>query len=247
MDKVKEAFEKVRADVGALYKEIFLLKQNLNKTHEEMSKILQILSDVNTKISEKTTTNIVQHTPTQTSAIQHKIQTHKKRDIEKPPFKPPKDQDNPLSIGNVGVPTDKQTNRQTDTQHINQGETTPFLFPLQEKTKENVIDNAAMILESLDNIKKEIRLKFKRLTDQEILVFSALYQLDEEQGHTEYRTLAQRLGLSESSIRDYVGRLIKKGIPVEKKKINNKTIHLSVSANLKKIATLQTILQLRDI
>ena len=48
-------------------------------------------------------------------------------------------------------------------------------------------------------------------------------------------------------LRDYIGRLIKKGIPLEKKKINNKIIHLSVSKNLKKIASLSTILQLRDI
>jgi hypothetical protein len=53
--------------------------------------------------------------------------------------------------------------------------------------------------------------------------------------------------LTESSIRDYIGRLIKKGIPLDKVKINNKTIHISISQNLKKVATLPTILQLRAI
>ena len=70
-----------------------------------------------------------------------------------------------------------------------------------------------------------IRLKFKRLTEQELLVFSKLYQLDEEMGHSDYKTLSQKLNLTESSIRDYIGRLIKKGIPVVKNKINNKNIH----------------------
>ncbi len=103
------------------------------------------------------------------------------------------------------------------------------------------------MLDSLDNIKKEIRLKFKRLTDQEILVFTTLYQIDEETGPTDYKTIAKKIGLTESSIRDYIGRLIKKGIPVDKKRINNKIIQLSISQNLKKIASLPTILQLRDL
>ena len=108
-------------------------------------------------------------------------------------------------------------------------------------------DNAIKILDSLDNIKKELRLKFKRLTDQEILVFSTIYQLEEEKGFSDYRSLSKKLGLTESSIRDYVSRIILKGIPVEKKKINNKSIQITISSNLKKIASLQTILQLREI
>jgi DNA-binding MarR family transcriptional regulator len=144
-----------------------------------------------------------------------------------------------FSTGNQGVPTDKQTDKQTDNKHEIELKT--------EEIMENSIDNAAKILDSLDSIKKEIRLKFKRLTEQEILVFSTLYQIDEETGPTDYKTIAKKLGLTESSIRDYVGRLIKKGIPVDKKRINNKIIQLSISQNLKKIASLPTILQLRDI
>jgi predicted transcriptional regulator len=80
-----------------------------------------------------------------------------------------------------------------------------------------------------------------------LLVFSTLYQFSEEKGYTDYKNLSEKLSLTESSIRDYIGRLIRKGIPVEKVKINNKTIHLSVSQNLKKIASLSTILQLRSL
>jgi len=103
------------------------------------------------------------------------------------------------------------------------------------------------ILSSLDNLKKEVRSKFKKITEQEFLVFSTLYQLSEESGYSDYKTLSQKLNLTESSIRDYIGRLIKKGIPVEKNKINNKIIQLSISEKLKKIAPLPVILQLRTI
>ena len=247
MDKIKEAFEKVKGDIDFLHNELFSLKQNLIKTHEEMSSMLKILIEINTKMKETPSPGQIQHKTSPSPTIQHRFPTQKGREIEKTLLKPLKDQNIVSSTGNGGVPTDRQTDRQTDTQHKNLEEKPIFQLNFPEKQTQNVIDNAAEMLASLDNIKKEIRLKFKRLTDQEILVFSTLYQLEDEQGNIEYKTLAQKLNLSESSIRDYVGRLLKKGIPVEKKKINNKTIHLSISANLKKIATLQTILQLRDI
>jgi len=137
-------------------------------------------------------------------------------------------------LGNGSGKTDRQTNRQTNRHTTISDGTQSF-------------DEAAEILDSLDNIKKEIRLKFKRLTDQELLVFSTIYQLEEETRHVDYKVVSERLGLTESSIRDYVGRLIKKGIPVEKKKLNNKYVQLSISTNLKKVATLPTILQLRGL
>lgn len=104
-----------------------------------------------------------------------------------------------------------------------------------------------MMLESLDSLKKEVRLKFKRLTEKEMLVFSTLYQLDEEQGYADYSALAARLNLTQSSIRDYIGRLMEKGIPIEKRKIKNKSVQLNIAKDLKKIASLQTLLYLRDL
>ena len=146
-----------------------------------------------------------------------------------------------ISTGNGGVPTDRQTNTQTDQQ------TEKSSYNIKNSLQGDSINDAVHILESLDNIKKEIRLKFKRLTEQELLVFSTIYQVSEEEGHTDYKNLSERLNLTESSIRDYIGRLIKKGIPVEKVKINNKTIQLSISQNLKKVVSLSTIIQLRSL
>ncbi|MGK0208825.1 MAG: hypothetical protein ACI83O_000079 [Patescibacteria group bacterium] len=109
-------------------------------------------------------------------------------------------------------------------------------------------ERANKIFDSLDDIKKEIRAKFKQLTPQEMLIFSTLYTL-ENQGIQDigYSILAQTLNLTESSIRDYVNKLIKKGIPLDKQRINNKTIVLKVDNNLKKVATLPTIRKLREI
>ncbi len=236
MDQVKEAFQKVKQDIESLYSEINSLKKEVSETKENLLSITRILD----KISENTSkvygssqinppTNEIQKETTPTYSPTHNSS-----------LGPLKGENIGFSTGNEGVPTDKQTNRQTNRQ-------TPNTPKIIEETNENSIDGAAKILDSLDSIKKEIRLKFKRLTEQEMLVFSTLYQIDEDTGPSDYKALSSQLKLSESSIRDYIGRLIKKGIPIEKKRINNKTIQLSISKNLKKIASLSTILNLRGI
>jgi len=145
------------------------------------------------------------------------------------------------STGNEGASTDRQTDRQTDNSIDNLPE-----IPL--KSIESDILEASDILDSLDRLKKEIRLKFKRITPQEMCVFSTIYQLEEQkQQPITYQETAKKLSLSESSIRDYVQRMINKGIPIKKQKIDNKKIVLSISKELKKIATLNTIIQLRGI
>lgn len=226
MDSVKDAFFRVRQDMDFLREEMNLLKEHLNE-----------ISDKINEFTDKKGSNIDAHNTTNQQTNQHinpTSPTHNPTDNMS--FKPLKPQNTGISTGNYGVPTDKQTNQQTD-QHIQNS----------DKTDKNTIKTASEILDSLDNIKKEIRLMFKGITEQEMQVFSIIYQLDEQQDSCDYRTLAKRLNLTESSIRDYVGRLIKKGIPVEKVKINNKNIKLSVSSNLKKIASLSTILKLREL
>jgi len=225
MDKIKEAFEKVREDIEFLNQEISSLQEN-------MFEIKNLINNLTEEIHENQSFNTPTH-PTHIPTHPTHIPTHPTHNLS---LNDLKEQNMPCSTGNQGVPTDRQTDRQTD-QHI---EKEGFFL-------QNHIEKASEILDSLDSLKKEVRLKFKRLTEQEWLIFSTLYQLEEEAGNVDYRLLSKRLNLTESSIRDYIGRLIKKGIPVDKKRINNKNIVLSVSSNLKKIASLNTILQLREI
>jgi predicted transcriptional regulator len=108
--------------------------------------------------------------------------------------------------------------------------------------------NATEILNSLDNLRKEVRLKFKAITPQEMCVFSTLYELEQNYFEgVEYEQIASKLKLSPSSIRDYIQRLISKGVPILKDKINNKKILLRISPELKKIVTLDTIIKLREL
>lgn len=229
MDKIKEAFQAVKQEIDFLLYELDSLKQKTSDNNQKIKNIFNKLDILDQKISSLIQTHIPTHTmnlPT--------IQTHIPTQNED--FKPLNTQNKHISIGNKGVPTDRQTNRQTNRQTQNQG-------ILRENSFEEIIG----ALDSLDSMKKEIRLKFKRLTEMELLVFSTIYQLEEELDFVDYKTLSNKLNLSESSIRDYIGKLIKKGIPVDKIKINNKSIQIKISENLRKIISLDAILHLRDL
>jgi len=226
MDQIKAAFQKVKRDMDSMREELNSLKQFLLENKEKLSEIDKTIKDIQYNFSK-----IVYEEPLITSTHNLQNSTHPTHSpTDNLPFKPLKGQKMGISTGNEGVPTNRQTNRQTD-----------------QQTEKTYFGNALEILNSLDNIKKEIRNKFKRITDQEFLVFSTIYQMTEETDYIDYKALSQKLNLTESSIRDYVGRLIKKGIPVEKTKINNKVIQLSISEKLKKIAPLPVIFQLREL
>jgi len=218
MDPVKDAFVKVKEDIESLKEEMNQIKKSLIELCDLIPKMI--------KKQEIEAANTLPAHNLQLPAVEASNPAHNFL------FSPQKAQNEGFSTGNEGVPADRQTNQQTDKSSQN-----------KEKSS---IDEAAEMLKSLDNLKEDIRFKFKNLTNQEWLIFSAIYQLDEEKGHSDYASIAARLGLTESSIRDYVSRLIKKQIPVEKKRVNNKLILLNVSPGFKQLATLGTLLRIRD-
>ncbi len=228
MDPVKEAFQKVKEDIAFLKSELESIKRTLNQNTTQQS---------NQQTNQHTTptVNNVQ-TPFPTKDLALEAQKSKISNISK---------------GNEGVPTNQPTNQQTN-QHpmISIGN---LLIPdkSQQIPQNNVeltnLQRVSEILESLDELKKEVRLKFKRLTEQEMSVFSTIYLLEEQGFTVDYSLLAQKLNLSEISIRDYVRKILKKQVPLNKMKEDNKKIILSVPKDLKKIASLNTIVQLRNL
>lgn len=229
MDPIKEAFSKAKQDISELKYQFSQIIYDIN----EIKDVLNILLNNQESIpTDKQTDN------NENSTYSHQIQTEDTLVSPNPtdniPLQAPITPNNTFSIGNGGVPTDRQTDKQTNRQtHIS--------------NKIEQIDQVSRLLDSLDTIKKDIRSRFKHLTKQEMLVFSTIYQLEEEGFIVDYPLIAKKLALSESSIRDYSQRIIKKGIPIQKDKENNKKITLSISKDFKKIASLQTIIALREI
>ncbi len=232
MDPIKEAFDKIKNEILLLKNEIKELNTKINNIKIPSPRIPhQSYQHTNNPTDNQTipthnTLQSYQHTNNPTD--NQTIPTHNT------PIQPLYTQNIAISTGNEGVPTNKPTNKQTN-------KPTQNTSNLDFKEVNNM-------LESLDSMKKEIRLKFKRLTPQEMLVFSTLYTL-EEQGNNEvtYKSLAINLNLSESSIRDYINKLINKGIPIKKTRQNNKIIILNISKDLKNIATLTTIQTLKEL
>lgn len=143
-----------------------------------------------------------------------------------------------LSTGNKGVPTDSQ---QTDNQRIT------------DKQTAQTIDKQAEAIPGIQNVgfisdfKKDLRRKFLALTTQEFFIFTEIYIMEEKQGAASYRDIAKKIGLTESSVRDYVARLTRRGIPIIKRKINNKSIILGISSDLRSLFTLDSLIKLREI
>ena len=217
MDPIKQAFQKIKQDIDFLYQEI-----------QEIKRTLEELKTVSTRLQN-------------TSTIPHITSTHPKISTDNLALESQKSPNLTFSIGNQGVSTDRQTLRQTD-RH-----TPRFALNQEKPSRMDKLQKVSEILESLDELKKEVRFKFKQLTNQEMLIFMTIYQLEEQGLSIDYNLLAEKLHLSESSIRDHVGKIIKKGIPLDKIKQDNKKITLSIPQDLKKIASLNTIIQLREL
>ena len=252
-DQIRYAFSKVKEDMNNLRYEFSELKELIISIQDELNtqKLYNITQNNphlfqtnpntpnftnqthNTTVQHKNTTDTI--TSTDTSTVPQEIGGLKAPNLD-------------ISTGNEGVSTDRQTLRQTDNYTQNPPKNTENNQFLPPNNIETNISDAHEILDSLDQIKRQIRLQFKRVTTQEMLVFSTIYQLEEQNSEkVTYNNLALKLGLSQSSIRDYVQRIISKGIPIKKQKINNRQIILSISKDLRRIASLSTIIKLREL
>ncbi len=244
MDPIKEAFQKAKQDIEELKNHIYYLYQEMDDIKQSLQLLIQ---QTNQQTDRQTNNPAIQQeqyrtppnqqiNPTETPSIEV-------NPADNLPLYTPKTPISDISTGNEGVPTDRQTDQQTNQHTGNKG-----VFPIQNTPNiKNNIQRVSELLDSIDTIKQEVRFKFKKLTSQEMLVFSTIYQLENLGFKVDYSLVAKKLSLTESSIRDYTQKLIKKGIPLIKLKENNKKIFISVSPDLKKIASLSTILQLREL
>ena len=208
MDPIKEAFSKIKDDIKTLSEAMLELRGEINSIN---AKVTSMQESIPTHIQTTPTHNPTQE-PIQTDKQTHIQTTPTHKQAVQSPYTPNIDS----SIGNGGAPTDKQTNQQTNQQTdksahnpaITQAAVIPRDYPSAPTSD---FKKASEILESLDSVKRAIRLKFKRLTPQEMLVFSTLYSLEEQKiNQITYKLLANNLNLSESSIRDYTNKLIAK-------------------------------------
>jgi len=237
--RLKEAFEKIRLETDFLKSELFLMREELKQVKESFStkefQLTNLLISLNNELEElngnlRTSQKDVLYINSNTSSAnlpQSNTYSLKFEGIK--PYLP-------VSSGNEGVPTNpQQTNTQSNTSLAE--DFTNKIPQIGEPEKSRI-----SIKELVNSMKEELRTKFKALTKQEFKVFSTLFSLEQELNKSlSYKEIALRTGLTESTIRDYIGRLIDKGIPIIKERINNKDILISISPDLRNLASLDSL------
>ena len=142
-----------------------------------------------------------------------------------------------------GVPTNQQTNQQTNQYTGNEGVSVQEHIPTYQPTD---LSELSGIVSSYHEVQKQLRKQIKTLTKQEFTVYATIYQLQLEGITVDYPAIASKLKLSEISARDYVLKLLKKGVPLIKKKHNNKKILLSIPSVMTSSASLPALLALYE-
>jgi len=99
------------------------------------------------------------------------------------------------------------------------------------------LSNQALVKQSetIKDFSDDIEAHFKSLTKQEFLTFLSLYQLEEEIGPVTFVDIAKSMNLSEGCVRAYIYKMISKGTPIIKKKVNNRVVHLSLSPKFREL------------
>ena len=265
MDQIKEAFQKIKEDMYSLQYQLDQLRLELDLVNSSLSNVLEHQTNIQTdkqhldsvlfqlNMLKDQFAQLIQQTNQQkTQSINQINSSNNDASTQTPAVKQASKglltSFNDTSTGNEGVPTNSQTIKQTDNSTGNEG----VQFALMSKeylirTSKPGPSKVAELINSLDEVKKDIRTRVKKLTNQEMTVFSAIYELENKGFLVDYPLLAESLKLTESSIRDYTQRIIKKGLPLEKYKENNKKVLLTISADFKKLSNLQTLLQLREL
>ncbi len=138
------------------------------------------------------------------------------------------------SIGNKGV----VNNQQQSTTINNQRSTT-------NPPKRGVFDTSGL-QEVLQEVDQVIAQKVQSLTDREFSVFAAIVENEAEGLESTYTGLADRLNLSESTVRGVANRILTKGLPVVKSRFLHRKASLALSPDLKEVYTLKKLLFLRQ-
>lgn len=218
MDPIKEAFGKVKQEIATLQHEM----QQTNQQIQSLNEIIINLSQQISALQQTNTSQLPTNQHTETSYNEGKT---------------------PLSTGNEGVPTNKPTNQQTNKHSGNEG--VSAFKPAVTRTEEKLNELSSLVT-SFHEAQTHLKKQFTSLTKQEFTVYATIYQLQLEQKAVEYRLLAQKLGLTEISVRDYTLKLLKKGVPLLKIKHNNKKVLLAIPEALTQIASLPALLALYE-
>lgn len=242
-EKVKEAFSKVREEMKELQQEVADIKQELNTISSSVELILHQFQQKKANLSAESSAEVLNRVPKFRERFKKEFlgtQAHRKSVILK--NLGDLELKEPVSIGNEGVSALRQQSGSTQA-HSEFDLEKEFTERQQQKPiKEPGKD---MLQQNVERLKHALQDIFKKLTRQEFVIFSLLYQLEDElKRPVSYKDLADRSALTSNSIRDYISKLIAKKVPIIKEKYNNRQILLKVAPELRNIETLESLMKI---
>jgi len=100
---------------------------------------------------------------------------------------------------------------------------------------------------TINDLKDDFEDLFKTLTDREFTIFMAIYQLEEDlRGTVSYSNIAKVLKITETNVRIHVNSMTNKGIPIEKNRLFNRKVSLSVKKELRDLNLATKLIKLRQ-
>ncbi|MEK6903925.1 MAG: hypothetical protein AABW64_04760 [Nanoarchaeota archaeon] len=136
-----------------------------------------------------------------------------------------------VSIGNKGVVDDRQLSM------VNSRRLSTMIDDDQRSTTTH---------EDLATLNQTLILRFKTLTDREFSIFLAIYELERQLGgEVTYIDLANKLNLTESSVKTHVNRILSKRIPISKERFFNRKSSLSIKKGFKDPTIVAELIKMR--
>lgn len=117
-------------------------------------------------------------------------------------------------------------------------------YDVQRRTTTN--DAVQYRTPTLDQLKNETEELFLSLTDREFSVFMAIYALEKEIKEVNYSDIANRLKIVPARVREYVGVLLRKNIPINKERYYNGKVSLSVKKEFKDLNLQDKLIKFRQ-
>ncbi len=270
-ERVKSSFDRVRDEMNLFFSEISSikneikavsselseLKQSINPSNNEVTKLREELNELRYEIMAKraletkdpSVNSVNPNEIPEISTGNRGVSTLRHFDTQTdntPPF--------PLD-GKPSIDQETTTHSSTQTStHLRHIPEKLRHFDTSEPKSDTSTDNStdkktqiSDLAELMESLKSDLKRKFEALTKQEFYIFSVLFTVDKTQSQVTYQDLAARTGLTSSSIRDYVQRIIQKGIPLVKERLNNKTTVLKIPPELRNLATLDNLMRIRGL
>jgi len=230
-EAVKSSFLKVKEHMNALEADIKAGKEAISSKNSEFSSVFSKLDDILARLkqlegkiasfessigNEGVYSNIHSFTiHSCTKQEEEKLSEEKSHSSE--------EVDKPLAMnGPVMVPVQPRQELPESQKNTYLTTENPFkdLRPKMVKSSELAVISAS---------RQDLLGAFSLLSKQELRTFLTIYEVSEEKGsNVSYLDVANRLKLSEGCIRTYISGLMRKRIPLEKVKYNNKTVFLQI-------------------